>query len=82
MGQRAESDLAAFGALKAWLCGCKIILPTISVGGFRDAIKTYVPYQEFLRGVGDEVENPKFNEDHLTTWKRVVEERWLPLLEG
>jgi len=80
MGQRPESDLAAFGALKAWLCGCKIILPTIEVGGFRDAIKSYVPYQEFLRGNGDERDNPKFDEAHLTTWKKVVEERWLPLL--
>ena len=78
---RNASDLFGFGAMKAEASGCAIVVPSVRDNGFRDSVKRYVPYADFLRGQTEPVENPDWQTPPMS-WDAVVAEYWQPLLSG
>ena len=78
---RNDSDLFGFGAMKAQACGAIPVLPSVHDNGFRDGVKIWIPYVEFLRGNTEPQSNPQWCTEAMS-WKEIVRRYWIPMLEG
>ena len=75
---RADSDLFGFGAIKAQMAGCKLVLPSVDNNGFRDSAREYIPYQDFVRGSDKTVANPHAFHKPIS-WGDLVKQKWEPM---
>lgn len=77
---RAEADLCGYGAQKAALGGCRVVLNGLNGTSFEEFLPSAINYRSFLHGKGEVMRS----EGYLfpaQSWDVLVREFWLPLME-